>query len=201
MDWEQNLINEYFENNGFFVRRAGKFRSNKRKKSGDELLATAILKPSLNENSSSLGFRLYTSDLNKIRFALVCTLSWENPEFSYGMLTNDALLMKFFKKQVKENLIEECFNPSAELPEYGIGSFLRLLIVPALPKDEKKMSEVFTLFNSINVEGILTFRSILENLLRSSDPSIYSGKPILEIFKILKAYELAKDPQLEMFEG
>ena len=87
-----------------------------------------------------------------------------------------------------------------ELPEYGIGSFLRLLIVPALPKDEKKMSEVFTLFNSINVEGILTFRSILENLLRSSDPSIYSGKPILEIFKILKAYELAKDPQLEMFE-
>ena len=104
MDWEQNLINEYFENNGFFVRRAGKFRSNKRKKSGDELLATAILKPSLNENSSSLGFRLYTSDLNKIRFALVCTLSWGNPEFSYGMLTNDALLMKFFKKQVKENL-------------------------------------------------------------------------------------------------
>ena len=74
--------------------------------------------------------------------------------------------------------------------------FLSFLLCPKM----KKMSEVFTLFNSINVEGILTFRSILENLLRSSDPSIYSGKPIFKIFKILKAYELAKDPQLEMFE-
>ena len=151
MDWEQNLINEYFENNGFFVRRASKFRSNKRKKSGDELLATAILKPSLNENSSSLGFRLYTSDLNKIRFALVCTLSWGNPEFSYGMLTNDALLMKFSKNKLRKILSRSVL---IQVPNYLsmeldlFYDFLSFLLCPKM----KKMSEVFTLFNSINVE-------------------------------------------------
>ncbi len=201
MDVEHDLVEAYFESNGFLVRQAGKLGAISNKKNQHSLRTIAVFNPTVLQNGLSLGFRLYTGDLLKIRFSLVSILSWQNTEFSNGMLSNDRLLLKYFKKEVKENRVEEGFNPSPDLPEYGAESFLRLLVVPSLPKSESKVSEVFTLLKSIRVDGVLTFRSILENLLRKSEPSkIYQAKPIFEILKYLKAYGLAKEPQLEMFQ-
>ena len=53
----------------------------------------------------------------------------------------------------------------------------------------------------IGVDGVLTLRSLLENLLKQTEPgNLYPGKPIFQILKLLKVYELAKEPQLEMFQ-
>ena len=50
------------------------------------------------------------------------------------------------------------------------------------------------------MDGVLTLRSMLENLLRQSElANIYTGKPFFQVLRMLKAYDLAKDPQLEMF--
>jgi hypothetical protein len=81
-----------------------------------------------------------------------------------------------------------------------MGSFLRLLIVPGLPRNETKVSEVFSMFQGLGVDGVLTLRSMLENLLRQSEPGkVYTGNPFFQVLKLVKAYELAKEPQLEMF--
>ena len=116
------------------------------------------------------------------------------------MLNNDTSLLKFFKKEVKGNRLESSFNPGPELAESGMGSFLRLLVVPALPRNEAKVAEVFRILKEAGVDGILTLRSMLENLLRHSEPTkIYTGKPFFQVLKLMKVYELAKEPQLEMF--
>ena len=116
------------------------------------------------------------------------------------MLNNDGLLLKFFKKVVKENRLQKSFNPSPELAESGMGAFLRLLVVPALPQSESKAGEVFKILQEAGVDGVLTLRSMLENLLRQSElANIYTGKPFFQVLRMLKAYDLAKDPQLEMF--
>ena len=82
----------------------------------------------------------------------------------------------------------------------GFGEFLRLLVVPALPRTEGKLKETFSFLKGLGVDGVLTMRSMLENLLRQSLPSkSYRGKSIFQILSLMKAYDLVKEPQLEMF--
>ena len=200
MDIEHDLMEAYFESNGFLVRQAGRVESVTVRKKPESIMTLAIFNPAVPENSASLGVRLYTGDLIKIRSALVSSIGWGNSEFVNGMLDNDGLLVKFFKKEVKENRIQPGFNPGPELAESGMGSFSRLLIVPALPRNEAKLSEVLSMLQGIGVDGVFTLRSMLENLLRQSEPSkSYPGKPFFQVLKLLKAYELTKEPQLEMF--
>ena len=200
MDIESDLIEAYFESNGFLVRQAGKAETITNRKKRGALPTLAIFNPAVLTNSSSLGVRLYTGDLKKIRAALVSLLGWGNSDFTNGMLNNDGMLLKFYKKEVKEDRVASGFNPGPELAESGMGSFLRLLIVPGLPRNETKVSEVFSMFQGLGVDGVLTLRSMLENLLRQSEPGkVYTGNPFFQVLKLVKAYELAKEPQLEMF--
>ncbi|MDA8823127.1 hypothetical protein N9N41_01380 [Opitutales bacterium] len=200
MEVEHDLVEAYFESNGFLVRQAGRPESLSTRKKLESLLTLAIFNPAVGQNATDLGFRLYTSDLKKIRSGLVSLLGWGNSGFTNGMLNNDSLLIKYFKKELKDNRLDSNFSPGPELAESGMGSFMRLLIVPALPRNETKITEVFTILQKNKVDGVLTTRSILENLLRQSDPGHFNpGKPFSQILNLLKAYELAKEPQLEMF--
>jgi hypothetical protein len=200
MDVEHDLMEAYFESNGFLVRQAGKPDTFSSRKKQEALRTLAIFNPGVTENLPAVAFRLYTSDLIKIRAGLVSLIGWGNSDFTNGMLNNDSSLLKFFKNEAKGNRLKLSFNPSPELAESGMGSLLRLLVVPALPKNEAKVGEVFRIFKEIGVDGILTLRSMLENLLRQSEPTkIYNGKPFFQVLKLMKVYELAKEPQLEMF--
>ena len=200
MDVEHDLMEAYFESNGFLVRQAGKPDAISVKKNQQVLMTLAIFNPSIPSNLPTAGFRFYTSDLVKIRAGLVSLIGWGNSDFTNGMLNNDSSLLKFFKKEAKGNRLEASFNPGPELAESGMGSFLRLLVVPALPRNEAKIGEVFGILKEAGVDGILTLRAMLENLLRQSEPTkIYTRKPFFQVLKLMKAYELAKEPQLEMF--
>jgi len=200
MEVEHDLVEAYFESNGFLVRQAGKPAPVSARKNSEPLLTLAIFNPAILQNGSDLGFRLYTSDLKKIRSGLVSLLGWGNSGFTNGMLNNDSMLIKHFKKELKDHRLELNFSPGPELAESGMGAFMRLLIVPALPRNEAKITEVFSILKKNSVDGVLTIRSMLENLLRQSDPGKFNpGKPFSQVLNLLKAYELAKEPQLEMF--
>jgi len=200
MDVEHDLVEAYFESNGFLVRQVVNTDSLSVRKRYVPLQTLEIFNPIVEKNANSLGFRLYTSDLRNIRSGIVSLLGWGNSEFANGMLNNDAMLVKYFKKELKDNRIESSFTGNLTNSQNGMESFLRLLIVPSLPRSESKISEVFSMLQKIQVDGVLTLRSILENLLKQSD-SVNSklGKPFFQLINLLKAYELAKEPQLEMF--
>ena len=200
MDVENDLVDAYFESNGFLVRQVVNTDSLSVRKRYVPLQTLEIFNPIVEKNANSLGFRLYTSDLRNIRSGIVSLLGWGNSEFANGMLNNDAMLVKYFKKELKDNRIESSFTGNLTNSQNGMESFLRLLIVPSLPRSESKISEVFSMLQKIQVDGVLTLRSILENLLKQSD-SVNSklGKPFFQLINLLKAYELAKEPQLEMF--
>lgn len=200
MDLEHDLVEAYFESNGFLVRQVVNTDSLSVRKRYVPLQTLEIFNPIVEKNANSLGFRLYTSDLRNIRSGIVSLLGWGNSEFANGMLNNDAMLVKYFKKELKDNRIESSFTGNLTNSQNGMESFLRLLIVPSLPRSESKISEVFSMLQKIQVDGVLTLRSILENLLKQSD-SVNSklGKPFFQLINLLKAYELAKEPQLEMF--
>ena len=199
MDVERELVETYFESNGFLVRQTGNLEVVSGRKKHEKLVTLGIFNPAVSHNAS-MSFRLYTSDLSKIRSGLVTLLGWGNSDFANGMLKNDSSLVKFFKKEVKDSRLNTGFNSSSELAQSGMGPLKRLLIVPALPRNETKAGDVFSMLKEIGVDGVLTLRSLLENLLKQTEPAnLYPGKPFFQILKLLKVYELAKEPQLEMF--
>jgi hypothetical protein len=199
MDVERELVETYFESNGFLVRQTGNLEVVSGRKKHEKLVTLGIFNPAVSHNAS-MSFRLYTSDLSKIRSGLVTLLGWGNSDFANGMLNNDSSLVKFFKKEVKDSRLNTGFNSSSELAQSGMGPLKRLLIVPALPRNETKAGDVFSMLKEIVVDGVLTLRSLLENLLKQTEPAnLYPGKPFFQILKLLKVYELAKEPQLEMF--
>lgn len=199
MDVERELVETYFESNGFLVRQTGNLEVVSGRKKHEKLVTLGIFNPAVSHNAS-MSFRLYTSDLSKIRSGLVTLLVWGNSDFANGMLNNDSSLVKFFKKEVKDSRLNTGFNSSSELAQSGMGPLKRLLIVPALPRNETKAGDVFSMLKEIGVDGVLTLRSLLENLLKQTEPAnLYPGKPFFQILKLLKVYELAKEPQLEMF--
>lgn len=69
--FDENIVREYFELNGFFVRQLGKHAVRKRKKtegSGVELL---VYNPSAPADAPEPNFQLFSSDMSSVRQAIV----------------------------------------------------------------------------------------------------------------------------------
>ena len=202
VDIEQEILEAYFESNGFLVRQAGKPNDSEIKKKSLPLPTIAVLNPAVQSSDPNLSFRLFTGDLKGVHSALVSRLGWENSSFSNSILNSDAKLMKFFKQEVTQERISLGYNPGPELPESWMGSYLCLLVVPALPRNEVKLKDLFVLFREMGVGGVLCLSSMLENLLRQSMPTLkYSNNGVFQMLKLLKVYQLAREPQLDMFSN
>ena len=202
VDIEQEILEAYFESNGFLVRQAGKPNDSESKKKSLPLPTIAVLNPAVQSSDPNLSFRLFTGDLKGVRSALVSRLGWENSSFSNSILNSDAKLMKFFKQEVTQERISLGYNPGPELPESWMGSYLCLLVVPALPRNEVNLKDLFVLFREMGVGGVLCLSSMLENLLRQSMPTLkYSNNGVFQMLKLLKVYQLAREPQLDMFSN
>ena len=105
--------------------------------------------------------------------------------------------MKFFRKQIEAFKILLNENVVLSLRE-GKKFFL---ILPAIPKSDAKTKELFALFKENGVDGVLTMSSLLENLLRkSSEIRQPLGNSSFYLLKLLKAYGLATEPQLNIFD-
>jgi len=201
---EQELVEAYFESNGFLVRKGSSSvvaQKSGSKKRTDMLPVITVMNPRVFQNDSSLNVRLFSADLKKIRSAQVATLGWGNSSFSVASLSSDVQLQKFFKTEVDGARIEDCFSSNPEWQAGESAESLKILVVPALPQGMDRLQKLVEHFKSYGLDGVLTLGSILENLLRLSKPSLqYDGHQVLQTLRLVKAYGLSKDPQLEIFQ-
>jgi len=201
IDVEHEVVETYFESNGFLVRLAGRSTEEVSKRKISPLATMAVYNPLVIRNSEDLSFRLFTSDLGKVKSAMVSRLSWESTSFSISILNSDSRILKFIKQEASPERFSIGFNPAPGLAESRMGDYLRLLVVPALPGNQEKVNEVFTFLRECGVDGVLTLSSMLENLLRQTNSSFdYKGKGVFHLLKLLKVYQLAREPQLDIFE-
>ena len=161
----------------------------------------AVFNPMISTNTKNLNFRVFTGDLSSIRCALVSILGWEDTSFSIDCIGNEARLLKFFRTEAVNDRLSLGFKPNSMLAESGMGEFLKLLVIPSFPRDERKIGIVVELLKQAGVDGVLTIGSILENLLRQTAPSMtFLNQNVFQLLKLLKAYDLVKQPQLDMFD-
>jgi hypothetical protein len=196
--FDENIVREYFELNGFLVRQLRKYRVQARKKRSDEEIDLVVMNPDPEETDRSPGFQLFSNDVKRIRRAVVVVKGWHTAKFTPTMLKSSTRIFNFLKKDVLDQVGSYFRHEEGLLEE--IGSLQKILVLPGLPSQELQRQESIELLRSQGVDAILTFRTILENIFRTLEPNQnYSKSDLLQLMRILKIYDMVKDPQMDLF--
>jgi len=233
---ECEVVEAYFEINGFLARKNPSPPLGIGRKNIDPLPEFTVYNPKTDQNSDKLGFRLFSGDLMQVHSAQIFVLGWENTSFSNSLLSSEPRLVKFLRQEVDASRMglseQEPDNPqnhpfsnsllsseprlvkflrqevdasrmglSEQEPDNRQNHPLRVIVVPALPARPDRMNVVEQHFRKQGVRGVLTLKSILENLFRQTLPSKLQlgGGHILHLLQMLKSYDLFRDPQVDMF--
>jgi hypothetical protein len=74
-----------------------------------------------------------------------------------------------------------------------------MLVVPGLPRNAKVRQQSIDVLKSKGVDGVISFRSILQELIASVHTNRnYQKSDLLQILRLLKNYSLLREPQLEL---
>jgi hypothetical protein len=198
--FDENIVREYFELNGFFVRQLRKYQVQSRKKRFDEEIDMLIYNPKADKNIKPSGFQLFSNDIMHIQRAIVVVKAWHSSRFTPAILRSGTKVFDFLKKDVL-NKVNEYFD----LEEMDLGKndvvFKKILIIPSLPSGEPHRSESITLLKEQGIDGIISFATILESLIKSIEINhSYQKSDLLQLIRILKIYDMIKEPQMTFFD-
>lgn len=199
--FDENIVREYFELNGFFVRQLRKHMVQTRKKQWDEVDDLVIYNPSAAEGAS-FGFQLFASDMANLRSAVVGVKGWNASKFSPAILKSSPKTCDFLKKEVISK-IDSYFQTEPVDDETAVDpyrDYSKLIVVPAFPSSDAHREECTTLLKEQGVDGVIAYRTILENLLRQVAVNhSYSKSEILQMLRVLKIYDMIREPQMTLF--
>ena len=199
--FDEQIVREYFELHGFLVRQLRKYAVQSRRKLAEEEIDLLVFNPTYLRGDRPPNFHLFASELRYIGRAVVVVKAWHTAQrFTPTMLRNSSEIFSFLQKNVLKT-VENLF-PDLEDEELGGGSeLLKVLVLPGLPSNEPHRSEAIALLKEKGVDGIISFRSMLGDLLQRVEVNRnYSKSDLLQILRILKNYDLIKTAQMDLFK-
>jgi hypothetical protein len=184
---DETIVREYFEAHGFLVCQRRKYVVQTRQKSADEEINLVVLNP--RATAGELDFELSSDSLKHIARAVVAVKGWHTEVFAPGVLAHQPKIFGFVEK-----------HAIVEAQQLAGGEGLtKILIVPGLPRDAKTRQRSVELLKSKGVDGVISFRSILQELIAGVHTNRnYQKSDLLQILRLLKNYNLLKEPQLEL---
>jgi|TARA_B110000438_G_scaffold290480_1_gene326238 hypothetical protein len=196
--FDEQIVREYFELHGFLVRQARKYQIQSRKKLAEEEIDLLVYNPAYALQERKPNFLLFATELPYVHRAVVVVKAWHTTQrFTPTMLKNSAEFFKFLEKNVIKTA-ESLFQDESE--DFDRTDLLKVLVLPGLPTQEPHRSESIQLLREHGVDGIISFRSMLLDILQKVEVNRnYSKSDTLQILRILKNYDLVKDPQLGLF--
>lgn len=185
---EELLTRAYIESLGFYTC----FVPTGLKDSGPELkrLNAQNKRENLGATDLKFGFQLFSADLQKLESVSILLPPWASSTWEASALKNSKRLAATIKKGVKTLKLEGL--------EKADGQRI-LMAVPAWPTAEGDRAQSLDLIEKLGLDGVITFRSMLNKLAMSADAPISDGNPALGTLKILKAFQLLADPQRDFF--
>ncbi len=194
---DEGIVREYFEQNGFFVRQVRKHAVQARRKTSDEEIDLVVLNPSWTRESRKPDFFLFATELPYLHRAIVAVKPWHTDVFTPGMLKSSPEIFKFLEDAVHKQAVR-LFPPDDAGGDRTEG-FAKVLVLPALPTQEPFRSQSVELLKARGVDGIISFRAILLDLVDKVEINrSYRKSDTLEVLRILKNYDLIRDPQLDL---
>ena len=193
--FDEDVVREYFELNGFFVRQLNKHLMRSRKKTSEDTISMLVLNPSFSEKSRETNFQLFSVDMTAVRQALVVVHKWKHTRVTPAILKSNARLADFLKKELlkRMNILVAVEDESIE----NIEDFKRIVVIPGLPTADPYRNECINLFKKQGIDGVIAFSTILENWLRYVEVNhSYHKSELLQFVRVLKIYDMVQSPQM-----
>lgn len=195
---DEDIVREYFEQNGFLVRQVRKYTVQSRRKTSDEEIDLLVYNPSYSRQERRPEFFIFTSELPRIHRAMLAVKGWHSGRLNPATLRSSPELFRFLEENVKR---EAHRLLSLEGGEPGTGDdLLKILVTPGVPTQEPYRSQSVALLKERGVDGIISFRTMLQELINRVEVNLnYRKSETLQMIRLLKNYDLLKDPQLDLF--
>lgn len=186
---DENIVREFFELHGFLVCQRRKYIVQTRQKTGNEEVDLIVLNPVATLPETPLDFEIAPAMLRSVARAVVAVKGWHTEVFAPGLLAHQPKIFRF----VEPKAVEEARRL------IGADGLLKILVIPGLPRDAKMRDRSIELLREKGVDGVISFRAILQDLLTSVKTNRnYEKSDLLQILRLLKNYDLVKEPQLEL---
>lgn len=185
----ETIVREYFELHGFLVRQQRKYVAPPR--SEDEEIDFVVLNPRARPRSE-LPFELNSADLAAVARAVVVVKGWHTETFSPGVLANAPEIFRFLEPAVFQQATRVFGTQEA---------VTKILVVPALPQAAKAREQSIALLRAKAIDAVIPFRTMLVDLIEHTEVNRnYQKSDLLQVLRILKNYQLFREPQLELFK-
>lgn len=194
---DEGIVREYFEQNGFLVRQVRKYQVQSRRKTGDEEVDLIVYNPAYARNSRRPDFFLFANELVYIHRAIVVVKGWHSGTFTPNMLKSSPEIFRFLEENVAKE-VKRFFPVDAGEPG-NAPDVTKILVLPSLPTAEPFRSQSVAMLKEHGVDGIISFRSMLLDIIERVEINKSYGKSdTLQVIRILKNYDLLKDAQLDL---
>jgi len=188
----ESIVREYFEQHEFLVRQRRKYIGQGRGQEEDDI-DFFVLNPRPQAQSGVMPFVLGSPDLIFIERAIVVVKGWHTKIFSTARLTSAPEIFHFVEPKIFEQAAR-AFGKD--------GTPLKILVVPALPQNAQARLESIALLRSKGIDAVLPFHTMLADLIKETEVNRnYQKSDLLQLIRILKNYDLFKEPQLELFRS
>ena len=186
---DEGIVREFFELNGFLVCQRRKYIVQSRQHTGDEQVDLIVLNPAATAAEAPLDFELTPATLKHVARAIVAVKGWHTEVFAPGLLAHQPKIFRF----VEPKAVDEAKKL------VGGDGLRKILVIPGLSRDPKLREKSIEVLRSKGVDGVISFRDILHGLLASVKTNRnYQKSDLLQILRLLKNYDLLKEPQMEL---
>ena len=189
----EQIAREYFEALGFLVIQPNKHQVAARHKHDAEEIDLLIARPVPAGVFNAPKEMVWgAAELEKVQRAIVSIRGWHTERFTPAVLKKNPEIFRFTGLPV--------IKESRRL--LGPGTVTKILCLSDLTAAAAPQEETLTLLRQGGIDGVLSFRTMLLELVEKTDVSRnYEKSDLQQTLRILKTYDLLKDAQLELFEA
>ena len=193
---DEGIVREYFEQNGFLVRQARKYQVAARRKLAEEEIDLVVYNPAWQRGARKPDFFLFSNELPFVHKAVIAVKGWHTGVFTPQMLKSSPEIFGFLRQSVLKDAAR--FFPAETADDTG-DTLTKILVLPSLPTAEPFRSQSVELLKARGVDGIISFRAMLLDLLDKIETNQnYTKSDTLQVMRILKNYDLLKDTQMDL---
>ena len=184
------IAREFFESKGFMVSQPTKYQVAARIKKAEEEFDLLLYNPRSVQHNPANHLIWTGKDLAGIERAVVGVRGWHTERFSPAVLSTSPEVFRFMEDEaVQEGM--RCL---------GGGPLAKIICLPGLPASPELEEQSIEMLRERGVDGIIFFRTMLLELAQYVDVNKnYDQSDLLQVIRLMKHYDLLKDPQLELW--
>src|ERR1035441_569446 len=187
----ETIVREYFELHGFLVRQDRKYEA--RGKQEVDGIDFVVWNPQSVKPEKAAPFVLDSADLPSVNRALVVVRGWHTESFGPALFESSPEMFRFVEPAVFQQAAR-AFSPDF--------APLKILIVPSLPQTAAARGQSIAILRAKGGDAVIPFRTMLVGLIARAEVNRnYDKSDLLQVIRVLKNYELFKEPQMELFRG